>query len=529
MSLFRKLSFVCFALAVFWTPVVISEPWMSIRSSQNCAGCHSPGRKNVEPKDRRCTLTCQGCHVSPSGGGMRNHNGRWFSSHWLKSFSIEKLGHDRAMAPSEDQLYDQVGDFLFETKNKRTASKKIPERILKRFERKKRDHAAKGSGIRLKRLKKYYQSDLLQNRDDGREHDTAKTEAEFWVQVPEHDPLRQRLYTRVDGGGSFRYQLVGVPSLELNGMDIDSPDTEAFLMSADIGARWRPAKKHLNLVFEHRVLGSPNENSFTDLLAQSKPRSMYVLIDDLPYNSYLQAGAYKFGFGRNSPDHTLLSQELLARSTAASKGYNMNYQAISVGAAPNIPFAHLHYIHKDVSQPNSPGEKWSGFAGQIGAKTILFGSAASYSFLHLKQKANSGDNSTQAHAIHLGGMLKPKLKGRTFRLLGQIEATHLRKERAAIGSVPAVSAKATAVGVNILAQIWREIYLNGQYGFSDTNRSMQNGSSNQWRVGIKAHLLPGLELSMRYGGDTETTDAFNGRPFSELKSTSFMQQLHFYF
>jgi len=508
---------------------VSAEPWMSIRSSENCAGCHAPGRKNVEPKDRRCTLSCEGCHVSPSGGGMRNNYGRWFDSHWLRSFATQKMNHDKAIAPSEDQVYDQVGDFLFGTTNKRTTTKKTPSKKLRHFSSKKRTKIAKNRGITLKSLPSYHIDDVAHDRRDGREDDLAKSDAEFWVQVPEGDSLRRELDTRVDGGGSFRYQIASVPSLKFNGREIDTPDRMYFLMSADIGARWRPTKKHLNLVFEHRIFGSPRENSFSDTLKQSRPRSMYVLVNDLPYNSYVQAGAYKVGFGRGSADHTLLSQELLANSTSAGKAYNMSYQAVSVGAAPNVPFANLHYIHKDISQPNGVGEKWKGFAGQVGLKTVKFGSLASYSLLHLAQDANNGKNSTTAHSLQLAGMLKPKIAGRYHRVVGQLEALHIRTERAAIGSVPETSAKASAIDADILVQLWREIYLQTQTSYSNTNRAMQNGSSTQWRIGLKAHLLPGLELSMKYGADTEETDAFNGRPKSKMESTSLTQQIHFYF
>ena len=50
----------------------ISEPWLSNRFAQDCVGCHDEGRPNLDILDRRCTLSCQGCHVSPNGGGMRS-------------------------------------------------------------------------------------------------------------------------------------------------------------------------------------------------------------------------------------------------------------------------------------------------------------------------------------------------------------------------------------------------------------------------------------------------------------------------
>ena len=68
-----------------------AEPWLSTRYAQNCAGCHSPGRKNLVPKDRRCSLSCQGCHVNPNGGGMRSFYGKWNSKYWLRSTRLKKI------------------------------------------------------------------------------------------------------------------------------------------------------------------------------------------------------------------------------------------------------------------------------------------------------------------------------------------------------------------------------------------------------------------------------------------------------
>ena len=51
---------------------VWAEPWLANRFAQNCTACHAPGRLNRKPKDRRCTLSCQGCHVNRNGGGLSN-------------------------------------------------------------------------------------------------------------------------------------------------------------------------------------------------------------------------------------------------------------------------------------------------------------------------------------------------------------------------------------------------------------------------------------------------------------------------
>ena len=53
----------------FDVETVQAEPWLSTRYAQNCAGCHAPGRINLKAKDRRCSLSCQGCHVNQMAAG----------------------------------------------------------------------------------------------------------------------------------------------------------------------------------------------------------------------------------------------------------------------------------------------------------------------------------------------------------------------------------------------------------------------------------------------------------------------------
>lgn len=73
----------------FFPQQTLSQPWLSNRFAQNCASCHSPGRFNKPLAERRCTLSCQGCHVSPSGGGMRSSYGKWTQSDGFVHFSLK--------------------------------------------------------------------------------------------------------------------------------------------------------------------------------------------------------------------------------------------------------------------------------------------------------------------------------------------------------------------------------------------------------------------------------------------------------
>src|SRR5690606_16152465 len=75
----------------------------------NCSGCHAPGRKNLPPAKRRCTLACQGCHVSPQGSGLRSQYGKWTEDRWLRSFRTDLLAHKKTYAPYPKQPYATPG------------------------------------------------------------------------------------------------------------------------------------------------------------------------------------------------------------------------------------------------------------------------------------------------------------------------------------------------------------------------------------------------------------------------------------
>lgn len=60
-----------------------ATPLIAIRESENCAGCHKPGRSQRPFIWRRCTLDCQGCHIDPNGAGARNQWGVYYSKDQL--------------------------------------------------------------------------------------------------------------------------------------------------------------------------------------------------------------------------------------------------------------------------------------------------------------------------------------------------------------------------------------------------------------------------------------------------------------
>jgi hypothetical protein len=85
------LGLVCVTLAAAllgWASPAAATPMYSVSSAHACNTCHvePTGWLNPDKADRRCTLDCQGCHVNPSGGGLRTPLGEFYGEEVLPMF-----------------------------------------------------------------------------------------------------------------------------------------------------------------------------------------------------------------------------------------------------------------------------------------------------------------------------------------------------------------------------------------------------------------------------------------------------------
>ena len=413
-----------------------SEPWISTRYAQNCAGCHAPGRENLPAKDRRCSLSCQGCHVSPNGGGLRSFYGKWTEDRWLRSVWSKALKHERPVAPYSSQKYDVKGFPLLV--EKRTAPKN--------------EDAYRRSGNEFK---------FIKTREQPK-------------RIPLADPYHLRTFTKIDGGGDIRHVVYQAGEGEVTD----------FLMSVDLGIRYRPYYKELTFVYETRFLGSPLAKDIDLLWGRERTRSAYVMLSDLPYNLYGMAGYYRPLFGYYTPDHTQISQKVMAMAlTGSTRSQDLVYKSAGFGGSPNVPYFVVNLIDGRL-YGNSDGTKddTRGFALSVGLRGVTLGFSTSYS-LWLSEDTNKGVKTTM-HSVTGGMKLGPIIANMELLLANREDTIAIRE--------------GTVTTIDTQTKLFKENYFLLQYGLANTTPDLSVGETTQLQIGLRSFLFPGVDLSFVY-------------------------------
>ncbi len=455
-----------------------AEPWLGIRFAQNCAGCHAPGRINLPPMDRRCTLSCQGCHVNPNGGGLRNFYGKWNENRWLRSFVIEALRPASSFAPVNKQHY--------RTALSPTADNK--KRIRKK------GHPLVVAPQQLLVDEKPYAR-------DGLEFKTARDDFQFLQQIPQEDPYRLHDASKIDGGAELRYQYL----TKLN----KSTKPLSFLMSADVGLRWRPLHRNLHLVYEGRMLGNPHVDELAEQIDKTWTRSLYAMIDNLPFNVYVMYGLYRPLFGGNPmPDHRALPQRLTAEALQGGSAYTLQYQTLSIGTAPNVPYANVHVITgRNLRFTHDENDTTRGVAVNVGLRFVTLGINTTYSFWFTRDKKNT--QRSLLHSASFGMQL--------WRTTAMLEVLRLQRKN------PSTKDTGNVITLDMHTQLWRQFYLTTQYSYANVTANIGAGRSQQYRMGLRAFLLAGVDVSFNYEFDIN-------EPNNELdqETHSLSSQVHLY-
>ncbi len=336
-----------------------SLPSYTARSSRVCDSCHvSPFKNNSQEEwknpvwyKRKCTLSCQVCHINPGGGGLRTPAGRYYANNVLPMFGSNKR-----------PFHDTNGTFYYIFHKKSFPSDKTSSKNI--------NYKSNNSNNKseLHKLKFFYSGDFLA----------------FGYPFNATTKDSQSSYAFESG----RYDDKNADPLLTIGVDtrpgfvrINNKSSFVF-MQLDTGIAFHPIE-HLSFI---ATVGFPIRELNTGKKIHFNLQNASLLIHELPMMMTIQMGLFLPSFGIRHEDHTAPSRYLLDMDFSRAKNIVLGTE---ISIAPNYPYLTLAFF---TNRKHFINNSFAGYGGTItsGWRDIYWG--AGVSFIYKDRPIDDGGN-----------------------------------------------------------------------------------------------------------------------------------------
>jgi hypothetical protein len=361
-------------------------PQYTAREGRVCDSCHAyPFETTLQKRwadppmpQRKCNLSCGGCHVDPGGGGLRTVSGRYLQYAALPIFNNEaRPWHDR-----ERNVWNAV-DFLRRKPAPNLTAVATPAPAVA--------VATKTTGQSTARLPavppKFHTHDVPVNyslADPTVYGVVANATTTNRVYSPEFG-----IYGRLNADPKF--QIGG----DIRVADVQSKSLNAFFpMQFDLGARYHPVE-HWTLAATLGLVGKAdtgNQAPARTLGEMWTIRSAYAMYHELPYQMFFRAGFFQPAFGVRLEDHTApvrqyFEQDLSKKYAAvlgAEVGFMANYPYLTVSGFTNnggrpVGDSNQNYAVNPQGFGTAINGGWRDLAWGLGGSFMLKSRTAEYS------------------------------------------------------------------------------------------------------------------------------------------------------
>ncbi len=479
----------------FLLPEVASAlPQWSVMAGRQCANCHVDAIDWPDPElsERKCTLSCNACHLSPTGGGMRTAGGRFFGREILAMFGLR---------PSE------------QVKEERATFKKVPVALVQSS-----TTTIGGTIIAGTATVSMEQPAIAASRPSVA---GVNTPARFAGFNPR--PL-------IQAGADLR-MLFYFPQ---------GDDVAVFPMQTDVyvaGSPYNPVNHNegrLTLYANAGFLGSRGEK-FDNFFQRFFLREYYAMFHDLPYQIYGRVGQFTPAFGYRLDDHTTFIRQLNSFDNerqvfGAEFGINPNYffahwSLYSPGpgntrgiSGDRNRFAVLFTRDQDAADPNNAG--WKAFDNGVGTSLQLgwrdLDWQASTSFMY---ESRPGQSDLWVGANWALNMFEGKHPWKLFSwapvmYLGEFD--YRRTEVDGQGPQDGLTAFH-----EIDVMLAEGLFVQVRYDWRDPNLALADDHRHRATLGVAWHPYTFVEVITQY--------RFNVEAGEQQRNNEFFVQLHGWF